>query len=215
MFLRIRRNCCSSFWPRRAIAASGAVEADWDLAPAAARVPAELVEAVQAGAAARAAEAAYGKQESPERRQVAAAQAAEPVAPAVAEDLGLAEAQAVEGPVVVDLAEEPGTERVEEQDRAAVAARAQEAKAEPGVEDLEQAQAAAQVEQGDLAVDRVAAAERGQDQERGQVVGLVAAAAEPVSQENGSRPLRCSRAECWGEYPACREEWRAARAAMG
>ena len=32
MFLRIRKNCCSSFWRQKAIAEWGAAEGDWDLA---------------------------------------------------------------------------------------------------------------------------------------------------------------------------------------
>ena len=61
-----------------------------------------------------------------------------------------------------------------------------------------------------LAVERAAGVE--QDPAAGLAVALAAAAEVPVSQENGRRRRRCSRAACWAECRGCRAEWRAARA---
>jgi hypothetical protein len=154
------------------------------------------------------------------------------VALEAAEDLELAVVRAVEA---AELAEEPATDRALELERGVEAVRA---RVRAAVLDLEAGRVvdlaverAAAVEQDPvegLAVERAAAVEQDpveglaveraaaveQDPAAGLAVALAAAAEVPVSQENGRRRRRCSRAACWAECRGCRAEWRAARAAM-
>ena len=122
-----------------------------------------------------------------------------------------------------ELAEEPATDRALELERAAEAVRA---RALAAVLDLEAGRVAVQAVERVASVEELAAAgqdpvvglavERAvgveQDPAAGLAVALAAAAEVPVSQENGRRRRRCSRAACWAECRGCRAEWRAARA---
>jgi hypothetical protein len=182
--------------------------------------PAAREEAARAGAEALAAGEVCGKPGSPARRRVAAARAALVVqaVPEAAQDLELAVAQAVEGPVAAELAEEPATDQVEDRARAVEVAQESAEKAEAAAEDLEAVRAVAPVEwvaeqvvraePEELAEDRAAEAELEQAAE------LVAEVARRASLESGRRPRQCSRAECWAECRACRAEWQAERADM-